>query len=293
MVTTTTTDPTTHTIVVPGATLAYDVRRNPSSGQPSLFLVGSPMGAAGFATLAGHFGDRTVITYDPRGVERSSKEDPSAPSTPEEHAEDLHRIVDAEGGSPVDLFASSGGAINALMLVQRHPTDVRILVAHEPPALNYLPDADAARAASRAVQETYLRHGFGAGMAHFIALVSHRGQFTDDWARQLPPDPAAFGLPTEDDGSRNDPLLGQNIETATEPKLDFDALRAAETSIVVAVGAESEGELAHRGGEAVAERLGIEPTVFPSNHAGFLGGEYGQTGDPERFAARLRQVLGA
>jgi pimeloyl-ACP methyl ester carboxylesterase len=46
---------------------------------------------------------------------------------------DLHRIVQAIGGGPVDLFASSGGAVNALALVAKHPYDVRILVAHEPP----------------------------------------------------------------------------------------------------------------------------------------------------------------
>ena len=101
-----------------------------------------------------------------------------------------------------------------------------------------------------------------------------------------------FGLPTEDDGSRDDVLLGQNMLSCTSYEPDVDALRAAPTRIVVAVGAESEGQLARRGGEAVAERLGTTPVVFPSDHGGFLGGEYGQTGQPEPFAARLREVLG-
>jgi pimeloyl-ACP methyl ester carboxylesterase len=288
---TTLTEPTTRTLDVPGAIVTYDVRRNDQSTEPILLLIGSPMGAAGFGTLAGHFADRTVVTYDPRGVERSSKNDPGAVSTPEEHADDLHRLIEELGGGPVDCFASSGGAVNALMLVATHPDDVRTLVAHEPPAENLLPDREAARAASRAVHETYLRAGYGAGMAHFIALVMHKGPFPDDWADQPPPDPATFGLPSEDDGSRDDPLLGQNIETGTEPNLDFDALRAAGTRVVIAVGAESDGELAHRAGKAVAERLGVEPVVFPSNHGGFLGGEYGQTGEPAAFAATLRQVL--
>ena len=285
------TEPTTRTLEVPGAVLTYDVRLSENPAEPPLFLIGSPMAAAGFGTLASHFADRTVITYDPRGSERSTKADPAGESTPEEHADDLHRVIEAVGLGPVDLFASSGGAVNALMLVARHPEDVRTLVAHEPPAENLLPDRDAARAASRAVHETYLRAGYGAGMAHFIALVSHRGPFTDDWARQPPPDPAMFGLPTEDDGRRDDPLLGQNIETATEPDLDFDALRTSSTRVVIAVGAESDGELANRAGKAVAEQLGSEPVVFPSNHGGFLGGEYGQTGEPEAFAAKLREVL--
>ena len=51
---------------VPGATLAYDVRRNDETTEPTLVLIGSPMGAAGFGTLSGHFADRTIVTYDPR-----------------------------------------------------------------------------------------------------------------------------------------------------------------------------------------------------------------------------------
>jgi hypothetical protein len=41
----------------------------------------------------------------------------------------------------------------------------------------------------------------------------------------------------------------------------------------------------------VAERLGTAPVTFPSDHGGFLGGEYGQMGDPDGFAAKLREVL--
>ncbi len=282
---------TTHTLGVPGATLTYDVRGGGAAGDPPLLLIGSPMAAAGFATLASHFGDRTVVTYDPRGSERSTKDDPTSASTPEQHADDLHRIIRAVGGGPVDLFATSGGAVNALALVAQHPEDVRTLVAHEPPIVDVLPDRDAALAASRAVHETYLRDGFGAGMARFISLVMHRGPLPDDWAEQPAPDPAMFGLPVGDDGSRDDPLLGQNIGSSTEHELDFGAIRAASTRVVVAAGAESDGELAHRAAVAVAERLGTEPVIFPSNHAGFLGGEYGQTGEPDAFAARLREVL--
>ncbi len=98
-------------------------------------------------------------------------------------------------------------------------------------------------------------------------------------------------MPAGDDGSRTDPLLGQNMITCTHYEPDFSALRAASTRIVLAAGEESEGEMANRGAHAVAERLGTEPVAFPSSHGGFLGGEYGQTGEPDAFAAKLRQVL--
>ena len=96
-------------------------------------MIGSPMGASGFDILGGHFPDRTIVTYDPRGVERSVRTDDATTSTTEQHADDVHRVIAAVGGGPVDLFASSGGAVNALALVAHHPEDVRTLVAHEPP----------------------------------------------------------------------------------------------------------------------------------------------------------------
>jgi len=280
----------TKTLDVPGAVLTYDLRPNEASTEPILFIIGSPMGASGFATLAGHFADRTVVTYDPRGAERSQKADPTSQSTPEEHADDLHRIIQEVGG-PVDLFASSGGAVNALVLVATHPEDVRTLVAHEPPATSALPDREHALAACRDIRETYLREGFGPAMAKFIALVMHQGPITADYASQPVPDPAMFGLPAADDGSRTDPLLGQNMVTGNVYEHDFDALRAASTRIVVAVGEETDGTLAHRAARAVAGRLGQDAVVFPAGHDGFLGGEYGRTGKPDAFAGKLREVL--
>ena len=145
---------------------------------------------------------------------------------------------------------------------------------------------------TQAISDTYQRSGFGPAMAQFILAVSHQGPFPPEFAAQPAPDPAMFGLPTEDDGTRNDPLLMQNITTCTHYEPDFDALRAAPTRIVLGAGAESEGQMAHRGAVAAAERLGLEPVTFPSDHGGFLGGEYGQAGEPDNFAAKLREVLG-
>jgi pimeloyl-ACP methyl ester carboxylesterase len=282
----------TETLDVPGATLRYDIREpETESTAPVLLMIGSPMDASGFTTLAGHFRDRTVVTYDPRGVSRSERTDGATQSTPDEHADDLHRLISALEAGPVDIFASSGGAVNALALVARHPEQVRTLVAHEPPAVQVLPDRDQALAAALDIHETYMRDGIGPGMAKFIALVSLKGPIPPDFADRPAPDPAQLGLPTEDDGTRDDPLLGQNLVTGAQYQLHFGALRAASTRIVMGAGAESEGEMTHRAALAVAERLGMEAVIFPSHHAGFLGGEFGQQGDPDAFAATLRQVL--
>jgi len=185
-------DQTTRTLEVPGAVLTYDIRRSGAAKEPPLMLIGSPMGAAGFGTLSGYFTDRTLVTYDPRGVERSRRTDGANRSTPEQHADDLHRIIASVGGA-VDLFASSGGAVNALALVARHPQDVRTLVAHEPPTAAVLPDRDVALAVCRDIHETYLRNGIGPGMAKFIAAVSHQGPFTADYLKRPAPDPRCSG----------------------------------------------------------------------------------------------------
>jgi pimeloyl-ACP methyl ester carboxylesterase len=286
------TDPKTYTLDGPGAVLTYDIRANEASTEPVLLIVGSPMGARGFTTLAGHFEDRTVVTYDPRGAERSSqRDDPTAEMTPDQHADDLHRLIETLGTGPVDVFASSGGAVNALVLVAQHPEQVRTLVAHEPPASREVPDHDVVLAACADIRSTYLSHGLGPAMAKFIMLVMAEGPLPESYLSQPAPDPAMFGMPTEDDGSRTDPLMA-NMITGNGHHHDFDALKAASTRVVIGVGTESGQQLAGRAGRAVADRLGLAPASFPGGHDGFSGGEYGMgAGKPDEFAATLRTVL--
>jgi hypothetical protein len=183
--------------------------------------------------------------------------------------------------------------VNGLALVTHHPEQVRTLVAHEPPALTTLPDREQALAAVKDIRSTYDRAGGGPAMVKFIVSVGLKGEVPANFAEMPMPDPAQFGMSAEDDGSRNDALLGQNLMTCTHYEPDFDALRSASTRIVLGVGEESQGEMAYRAGVAVAERLGTEAVTFPSNHGGFLGGEYGpeMTGKPAEFAAKLREVL--
>jgi pimeloyl-ACP methyl ester carboxylesterase len=280
----------TLSLQVPGATLAYDVRTPvpPADARPPLLMVGQPMDASGFGTLASHFPDRTVVTYDPRGLGRSTRTDGRSDHDPEQQAEDLHAIIAALGAGPVEMFASSGGAVTALALVAAHPGDVSTLVAHEPPMLTVLPDAELAFAAEREVQATYQKQGWGAGMGGFMALTSWQGEFTDAFTV---PEPAQFGLPAEDDGSREDPLLSGSSNAVTAYRPDLHALTAAPTRVVIAAGTESRGTLTWRTAEAAADALGTPLAVFPSNHGGFLGGEHGYAGQPEAFAARLREVL--
>ncbi len=293
--TTSTTAPTTHTVTTPDADVVFDVRGPlpPADGRPPLLMIGQPMDGSGFTALAGHFGDRTVVTYDPRGSGgRTTRKDGRTEVTPQDQAADVHAVI-GEVGGPVDLLASSGGAVTALALVAIHPDDVRVLVAHEPPLLGLLPDAEAAFAGQQAYEQVYRERGWGAGMAAFIAYTSWPGEFTEEFLATPAPDPAQFGMPTQDDGNRSDPLLSGVAGSFTSYRPDIHALAAAPTRVVIAAGVESRNLVTWRASEALAAALGVELTEFPSHHGGFMGGEFGYAGQPEAFAARLREVLDA
>lgn len=282
-----------HTLELPEVDLVYDVHGPlPAAGaRPPLLMIGQPMDASGFVDQVRLFADRTVVTYDPRGLGRSVRKDGGVTNEPETQAEDLHALIEGLGAGPVDLFASSGGAVTALALVTAHPNDVATLVAHEPPIDSVLPDADAVGRARAAYTQVYQDKGWGAGMAAFIAMTSWEGEVTDEYFAQPLPDPAAFGMPTEDDGTREDPLLSKRSWAVVEYEPDIAALQAAPTRIVIAVGEESMKVYTGRTAIALAQQLGQEATVFPSHHGGFMGGEFGYVGQPEAFAAKLREVL--
>ncbi len=284
---------TTHKLVTTEADIVYDVRGPlpTADGRPPLFMIAQPMDARGFDTLASLFPDRTVITYDPRGIGRSVRKDGRVDNAPTTQAEDVHAVIAALGVGPVEMFASSGGAVTALALVAAYPNDVTCLVAHEPPLIPVLPDAQAAERARSGVRDTYEAKGSAAGMAAFIAMTSWQGEFSDDYFARPAPDPAQYGMTTEDDGSRDDPLLSDRSWAVSSYRPEVDALAAAPTRIVIAVGEESTGTFTGRTSVATAELLGRPPTVFPSHHGGLMGGESGYPGQPEAFARKLRDVL--
>jgi pimeloyl-ACP methyl ester carboxylesterase len=284
---------TTHILETTEVDLAYDVHGPLPTvdGRPPLVMIGQPMEASGFTTLASLLPDRTVVTYDPRGIGRSTRKDGRTDYAPTVQAIDVHAVIEALGVGPVEMFASSGGAVTALALVTAYPDDVITLVAHEPPLISVLPDAAAAERARADFRDAYEAGGSGAGMAAFIAMTSWQGEFTDDYFAQPAPDPAQFGMSTTDDGSRDNPLLSDRSWAISGYRPDVEALIAAPTRIVIALGEESAGVFTGRAAVAAAELLGQQPTVFPSHHGGFMGGEFGYAGQPEAFARKLQEVL--
>lgn len=261
---------------VPGARLHYEVR-----GQgPLLLVIGSPMAAAEFAPLAHALAtDHTVVTYDPRGFADSPVDDPEGPSNPDLRADDVAAILDALGAPSADVFGSSGGAVTGLALVARHPGRVGTLVAHEPPLLELLPDAEAQRAATADIVETFRSDGLQAAWMKFMVNagfdVAAFGSDADG-----PPEPANPEQALAE-GAR---FFLHDLVPTTQYVPDFEALRASGSRIVVGLGAESGHLLTQRTSVAVAQRLGVDTTEFPGDHGGFMGA-------PAEFAARLRQLL--
>ncbi|TRY19004.1 alpha/beta hydrolase [Tessaracoccus rhinocerotis] len=262
--------------------------------EPVLLLAGFPMGGGGFRGLAERMSaDRVVVTYDPRGVGRSVRaEGDDRLLGARDHAADLALLIDSLDVGAVDVFASSGGAVNALALMELAPEKVHLLVAHEPPLTQFLPDREFVERANEDIAATYERDGFGPAMAKFITLVMHDGELDEAYLQRPAPAPAQFGLPATDDGSRDDPLLAGSIRNGPSHQPDQTAIAAAADRILVAIGADSGGGLAARGARSAAEALGLRVVAFPDGHAGFADGEHGQTGSPDEFADRLREVLG-
>jgi pimeloyl-ACP methyl ester carboxylesterase len=274
----------TATLKVPGASLYYEVA---GSGPLLLIIPGAPADAGAFAAIAAQLGDRyTVVTYDWRGSSRSPLDEPTGDlpgGLPMQvQGDDAGHVLAALGTGPAYVLGCSGGALTGLDLAARHPGQVDTLVAHEPPAMNLLPDGAGWRAAFRQVYETYRRDGAGAGMQQFIATAARTGGSTP--ADGEPGPPSQQDAPSQPDPSQMSPEMAEGMarmQANSEFFLahllpatighvpDVAALRAASPRIVVGAGDASAGQMPHQAALALAERLGITPVAFPGDHQGF------------------------
>ncbi|MFG3056756.1 alpha/beta fold hydrolase [Kitasatospora sp. NPDC048239] len=277
----TTTDPTSHLLDLPGARLCYET----SGTGPLLLLVGAPMGSRGFATitplLAEHF---TVVTYDPRGILRSTVDDQDAEVTLDLLTDDVGHLLAALGDEPAYVFGSSGGASIALALLTRYPRRVRAVVAHEAPLVELLPDGEQLRAALEEVCDTYAGTGRNEALKKYAALTGvERFSRPPGGGRHEVTDLESF-TPPDDVRAILDRFFLHILRPTACYRPDLAALRAAAAPVVVAGGTDSKGQLSHRAAAALAGELGTALVDFPGDHTGFQG-------EPEPFVRLLRQVL--
>ncbi|GAB3189786.1 pimeloyl-ACP methyl ester carboxylesterase [Micromonospora palomenae] len=265
---------TTATLEVPDGRLHYEVRGR----GPLVALVAAPMDAGAFAPLADLLAaDHTVLTTDPRGINRSLLHDPHQDSTPQLRADDVARLIAHLDAGPAAVLGSSGGAVTVLALAQAHPERAHTVIAHEPPLLGLLDDREDRFARKNAMIATYLAGDrLGAGR-----------QFLANANIELP-EPVVQGM----FGGEPEPQVAADehfqyvhmIRGTTRFQPDVTALREGRTRVVVGLGEESTGQVCDLTSRALAEALGTAPTMFPGGHIGFVE-------DPKRFAARLREVL--
>ena len=274
----------TATMKVPGATLYYEVT---GSGPLLLIVPGAPADAGGFAALADQLADRyTVVTYDWRGTSRSPLDGPPddlPDGLPMEvQGADADQLLAALGTGPAYVLGCSGGALTGLDLVARHPEHVDTLVAHEPPAMNLLPDSAGWRAAFQDVDDTWRRDGVGPGMQQFITTAVRTGgpkPAEDDAGppsqEQAPQMPDMSQMTPEMlDGmarmqANSEFFLAHLLPTTIHHVPDVAALRRVASRIVVGIGEASQGQMPHLAALALAERLGTKPMGFPGDHQGF------------------------
>jgi clorobiocin/coumermycin A biosynthesis protein CloN7/CouN7 len=264
--------PRSHSLDVPGARLYYEVR---GSG-PALMLVGHPMGASGFAAIAPLLAeDYTVVTYDPRGFERSTIDDPGQDADPALLADDVRRVLEAVGEGAAHVFGSSGGAVTGLALAAQYPGHVQTLVAHEPPVGLLLADPEAVRLAMNDIYDTYRDSGERAAWQKFATFT---GMDMGPQSEEPAPPPSAETVAT------NERFFRHSLLPIALYQPDVTALKGAPVRVVVAGGTTSKGQFAQRTAVALAERLGTPLIDFPGGHVGFLS-------DALDFAGVLRRTL--
>lgn len=264
----------TATLAVPDGTLYYEVR---GSG-PLVVLIGAPMGAGSFAGLAEALaGDYTVVTTDPRGHGQSVLHDPEQESTPELRADDLARLIRHMDLGPAIVFGSSGGAVTTLALLAANPELVSVAIPHEPPVAELLDDRDKLHAQTEEQIALFLSGD----------RVGAWRKFLVDANIQIPEEVflAMFGEePSAEQAASENYWFRHELRGTGHYIPDLEALRNSKARIIIGIGEESTDQTCDRTSRALGEAIGIEPTLFPGDHTGFVP-------DPAGFADRLRALL--
>ncbi len=257
--------PIAGSLKVPGARLYYQVR---GSG-PLIVLVGAPMDARAFSPLAELLAvDHTVVTTDPRGVNRSVLDDPEQDSTPELRADDLSRLLTHLNAGPAAAFGSSGGAVTVLALAQSHPEQVQTVIAHEPPLEQLLDDRDAHRAAMEDIIATYRTDGSAAAWGKFMAAANITMPDDDGPAGPMP-EP---GERDPQDIADEQHFFLHELRDTTLWQPDVEALRASGRRIVIGIGEASGGEICDDTSRALAAETGHRTDVVSRRPHRVCGG---------------------
>ncbi|HEY1177687.1 MAG TPA: alpha/beta hydrolase [Phytomonospora sp.] len=268
------------TLDVPGARLHYEVH---GTGPTTLLLIPGGNGdAAPYSPLARALaGTHTVISYDRRGFSRSPIDTPFDPDARlDADVADAVALLDTVGDAPAHVFGSSSGAIVGLHLLTARPDRVRALVAHEPPLVTLLPDADDVLALLDRVHDLYRTKGVDEAMRVFGEGI---GQPHD----QGPP-PDGLPAPVLEMIARmrgNFPFfLEEEVIRYPRRVPDLTALAASKDKLILAGGEDSRAEFPYRPNLVLAAELGLAVHDLPGDHIGYVSAR-------ETFPAALSALL--
>ncbi|KPI18411.1 hypothetical protein OK074_1610 [Actinobacteria bacterium OK074] len=240
---------------------------------------GHPMGLDG---LTEHLAERfTVVTYDPLGLAHGRLGQPVPEQRVPDWSDGARRLLDTvlPDGESAYVIGFSTGAVVALDLLARHPERLRHVVAHEPPVVGILPDADRQRAMFAQVYDVYRTEGLAASAARMTA-----GLTENPW-EPSPGEPQPLS-PAEELTNPTALSITRVLRSFTAHTTDLTALAAHSARLTLAVGATSRGGLLHRTATLAAELTGAPLAEFPGGHLGALE-------HPAEFAERLEKTLSA
>jgi pimeloyl-ACP methyl ester carboxylesterase len=258
------------TVVAEGAEIYFERR---GSG-PALLLISGGGGDAGnYSALADSLADEyTVLTYDRRGNSRSRLRADPTKLRLEEQSADARAVLERNGMGSASVFGSSSGAVIGLDLAARAPHAVELLVAHEPPVISVLDDADRWFAFFEELDRIVEEEGVGPALMKFMSSVGR--------AEEEPRPPELM----QRLAGNWEFFARYEMRPVAEFVPDLEALRGSKLPLVFAGGHESRSYYYRRAGETLAARLGVEFVEFPGHHMAYLD-------DANSFASILRQIL--
>ncbi|MGI5184196.1 alpha/beta fold hydrolase [Dactylosporangium sp. CA-152071] len=265
-------------VKVDGARIHYDV----TGRGPVLLVAQSGEGDADRTVdLVGHLaGQFTVVTYDRRGLSRSRPDDPAAPVSVRQHADDAAAVLRQVTDAPALMLGLSLGAAIGLHLIAAHPGTVGTLVAHEPIAPRFLTAAEqaTARADLESVRRAHREQGWRAAAARVAAVLG-----IDPHAQETEPGITQFPF-TEARAANFEFFLANDLAAVLADGLELrDVPKAAH--VIPAVGRTSPRDgFDYLAAQALAVHLETPARSFAGGHNGNLT-------HPRAFAEGVCEVL--
>lgn len=258
---------------VSGARLYYEVH---GSG-PLLLMIHGANGTGDVYNgvvelLAEH---HTVVTYDRRGFTRSKLIGPQDYAHKlEVDANDARLLIEQLSDRPATIFGSSSGAIVALKVLIDHPSVVRMLFPHEPPAMTLLTEGQ--KWSNFFVGVYDLFHQFGME----FALNKFRKEMLTESDRQ-----AALHTTINEYTLANFTYWIENeLRQYTSADLNPDALKNQADRIMPLVGQESRGYPTYEVSVELARKINKDLIELPGGHNGYIT-------HPSKFAQKLFGAL--